>query len=139
VADQTPAAPGAGLLERDVELQAAERALDTLAAGPGGGLLVYTGAAGLGKTSLLARVCEAAAARKLLVLSARGGEQEQLSAFHVVRSLLLPLLRAVGEAEQRELLGGTRSWRSRWGWPTAATCRRHHRTRRACATAWTGW
>jgi hypothetical protein len=106
VADQTPAAPGAGLLERDVELQAAERALDTLAAGPGGGLLVYTGAAGLGKTSLLARVCEAAAARKLLVLSARGGEQEQLSAFHVVRSLLLPLLRAVGEAEQRELLGG---------------------------------
>ena len=74
---------------------------------PGERLLVFTGAAGLGKTSLLAEVRESAAAKGLLVLSARGGEQEQLSAFHVVRSLLLPLLREVGEAGQRELLG---SW-----------------------------
>ncbi|QMU76549.1 AAA family ATPase [Streptacidiphilus sp. PB12-B1b] len=109
MAEQTPTATGTGLLERDAELAAAERALDALAArsgGRGGGLLVYTGAAGLGKTSLLDRVHGGAAARGLLVLSARGGEQEQLSAFHVVRSLLRPLLGEVGEAGQRELLGG---------------------------------
>ena len=111
MAEQIPTATGAGLLERDVELLAAHQALDDLAnaggsTGPGGGLLVFTGAAGLGKTSLLARLRESATARRLLVLSARGGEQEQLSAFHVVRSMLRPLLDRVGEAARHEILGG---------------------------------
>ncbi|MHA6763407.1 ATP-binding protein [Streptacidiphilus sp. PAMC 29251] len=104
-------AGGAGLLEREAELGAARRALDSLAAGgfpaePGERLLVYTGAAGLGKTSLLAAVRRAATDRGLLALAARGGEQEQLSAFHLVRTLLRPLLAQVDEEQQRELLGG---------------------------------
>ncbi|MFC1420878.1 ATP-binding protein [Streptacidiphilus cavernicola] len=104
-------AGGAGLLERDVELGAARRALASLAAaeaptGPGEHLLVYTGAAGLGKTSLLAAVRRAATDSGLLALTARGGEQEQLTAFHLVRTLLRPLLAQVGEEAGRELLGG---------------------------------
>lgn len=110
MAEQKHAGDGR-LLEREAEIAAARRALDSLAAqaiptDPSERLLVFTGAAGLGKTSLLAAVQRSAAERKLLVLSARGGEQEQLSAFHVVRTLLRPLLAEVGPEGQRELLGG---------------------------------
>ena len=111
MAEQIQVAADAGLLERDAELQVAREALDGLAAAavPAESrerLLVFTGAAGLGKTSLLARIREEAAARKLLVLSARGGEQEQLSAFQVVRNLLNPLLAEVGEDARRGILAG---------------------------------
>ncbi|MFC1414910.1 AAA family ATPase [Streptacidiphilus sp. N1-12] len=111
MAERKYAAETGLLLERDSELGAARRALADLAAGagpsdPGGRLLVYTGAAGLGKTSLLAAVQRTATDSGLLALSARGGEQEQLSAFHLVRTLLRPLLARVGEQQQRELLGG---------------------------------
>jgi tetratricopeptide (TPR) repeat protein len=112
VVEQIPVSAGGGLLERDGELLVARQALVSLAGGgqpaePRERLLVFTGAAGLGKTSLLGAVREAATAQGLLVLSARGGEQEQLSAFHLVRSLLHPLLAEVGDAGRRELLG---SW-----------------------------
>ena len=111
MAEQGQLTAGAGLLEREAELQVARAALDSLAAaddpaGPRDRLLVFTGAAGLGKTSLLARVREEAAARRLLVLSARGGEQERLSPFQVVRNLLHPLLTEVGEEARREILAG---------------------------------
>jgi tetratricopeptide (TPR) repeat protein len=111
VAEQIQLTAGSGLLEREAELRVALAALDGLAAsaepaGPRERLLVFTGAAGLGKTSLLARVREEAAARRLLVLSARGGEQEQLSAFQVVRNLLHPLLAEVGEEGRRAILAG---------------------------------
>jgi hypothetical protein len=111
VAEQIQLAAGAGLLEREAELRFVRAALDSLAAAdtpvePHERLLVFTGAAGLGKTSLLVQVREEAAARRLLVLSARGGEQEQLSAFQVVRNLLHPLLAEVGEEARRAILGG---------------------------------
>ncbi|WP_042393582.1 ATP-binding protein [Streptacidiphilus carbonis] len=111
MAEQRHAGGGGVLLERGVELEAARGALDSLAASavparPGERLLVYTGAAGLGKTSLLAAVRQEAADRGLLVLAARGGEQEQLSAFHVVRALLKPMLAGLGEQQRRDLLGG---------------------------------
>ena len=101
-----------GLLERGRELRILGEALDSLAAdGPAAGiaerLLVFTGAAGLGKTSMVAEVQTQAEQRGLLVLSSRGGEQEQRSAFHVVRSLLRPLLAQVDAEGQRALLG---SW-----------------------------
>ena len=102
---------GGGLLERELELRTLGAALDSLAAdGPAAGigerLLVFTGAAGLGKTSMVAEVRARAEERGLLVLSARGGEQEQRSAFHVVRSLLRPLLAQVDAEGQHALLGG---------------------------------
>jgi len=96
-----------GLLEREAELRTIRDAVDSLAKGALGSLLVFTGSAGLGKTSLLAQVRPAAEERGFLVLSARGGERERSSAFHVVRGLLQPVLAAAGEAQRRALLG---SW-----------------------------
>ncbi|MEV6012533.1 AAA family ATPase [Streptomyces sp. NPDC051976] len=70
-----------------------------------GGLLVFAGSAGLGKTSLLQEVRRRTLARGFTVLSARGGEQEQGVAFQVVRHLLQPLLATGTEQEHRETLG----------------------------------
>ncbi|NUS13825.1 MAG: AAA family ATPase [Streptomyces sp.] len=106
------------LLEREVQLLAVEEALDELTgrradgsgydgAGRRGGLLAFAGAAGLGKTALLAEVCRQAAGRGCTVLSARGGEHEQHVAFHVARQLLQPHFAGAGEAEARAALG---SW-----------------------------
>ncbi|MFG3355404.1 ATP-binding protein [Streptomyces sp. NPDC048001] len=102
------------LLERDTELAAVDALLTELGApgagSPGrgnGGLLAFAGPAGLGKTTLLNEVRRRAVARGCTVLLARGGEQEQGVAFHVVRQLVQPLLAASSEREHRELLG---SW-----------------------------
>ncbi|WP_051940642.1 ATP-binding protein [Phaeacidiphilus oryzae] len=96
------------LLERETELGTIRESLAALASGSAAGrLLVFTGGAGLGKTRLLGELRRSAADTGCTVLSARGGEQEQRLAFHVVRSLLQPLLAAAGEAERRALLG---SW-----------------------------
>src|SRR5206468_4102427 len=46
-----------------------------------------------------------AAARGCTVLSARGGEQEQGVAFHVMRQLVQPAFAASPEAEHRRILG----------------------------------
>ncbi|WP_051944541.1 ATP-binding protein [Streptacidiphilus rugosus] len=98
------------LLERDIELAAVRAAVAELAEGRAGAgserLLVVTGAAGLGKTTMLAAVRRDAEAAGLLVLHSRGGEQEQGSAFSVVRGLLRTLLEESGEEGRRELLGG---------------------------------
>ncbi|MDQ0939049.1 tetratricopeptide (TPR) repeat protein [Streptomyces sp. V1I1] len=103
--------PGSGLLlERESELHAVTDALANLcgqkaARSNGGGLVVFTGAAGLGKTSMLAEVRRIALERGCGALFARGGEQEEGLAFHVVRRLLQPALAALSEVERRELLG----------------------------------
>ncbi|MFD7894866.1 ATP-binding protein [Streptomyces sp. NPDC059743] len=98
------------LLEREPELAAAARAVDTLCAEePSGGLLVYRGAAGLGKTALLSEVRRMATGRRT-VWSARGGETVTSVPFHVVRQLLLPAVTMAerdgeGAPDARELLG----------------------------------
>ncbi|SHM43036.1 ATP-binding protein [Actinacidiphila paucisporea] len=100
------------LLERETETAALEALLADLS-GPSqgaaalgtGGLLVFAGPAGLGKTTLLGEVRRRAMARGCTVLSARGGEQEQGVAFQVVRHLVQPLLATGTEAEHRETLG----------------------------------
>ncbi|WP_229848272.1 ATP-binding protein [Streptomyces melanogenes] len=101
------------LFERENELLLLEGMLDDLC-GAGaegdtgassGGLLAVSGAAGLGKTSLLAEVRREAVARGCTLLTARGGEQEQGVAFHVVRQLVQPVLAAAGESEHRRILG----------------------------------
>ncbi|MBO8187844.1 ATP-binding protein [Streptomyces spirodelae] len=106
------------LLEREAELAAVERAV-TLLCGTGipaapdngaasrGGLLAFTGAAGLGKTALLRETAAHVTARGGTVLYASGGEQEQEVGFHVVRRLLAPLRPALDERELRAELG---SW-----------------------------
>lgn len=103
----TPPEDSAGLplLEREPEIAAAAHAVEGLFADtPAGGLLVYRGAAGLGKTALLSEVRRMAAGR-CTVWSARGGETVTSVPFHVVRQLLQPALSRRGPDEIRELLG----------------------------------
>ncbi|WP_129772433.1 AAA family ATPase [Streptomyces sp. L-9-10] len=105
------------LLEREPELAAAANAVDALCGSKrSGGLLVYRGAAGLGKTALLSEVRRLATGR-CAVWSARGGETVTSVPFHVVRQLLQPALTATepvseavsgpadGPKDARELLG----------------------------------
>lgn len=71
-----------------------------------GGVLAFAGTAGAGKTALLGETGARAIARGCTVLRARGGEQEQECAFHVVRQLVQPLFATADENAHRELLGG---------------------------------
>ncbi|WP_371665077.1 AAA family ATPase [Streptomyces sp. NBC_01241] len=103
---------GKPLYERQNEVVAARNAVEGICAGGGdregkqGGLLFFSAAAGLGKTTVLAEVRRIATARGCTVLSARGGEQEHTVPFHVVRQLLQPILASCTEAERREIFGG---------------------------------
>lgn len=101
------------LFERDEELLLFDGMLNDLCgragegSAPNGGLLAIAGAAGLGKTTLVAEVRRKATARGCTLLAARGSEQEEGVAFHVVRQLVQPVLAASSEAEHRKILG---SW-----------------------------
>ncbi|WOI61369.1 ATP-binding protein [Streptomyces fradiae] len=101
-AERRPPAP---LLEREPELAAAAHAVEALT-GPGatGGLLVFRGEAGIGKTTLLAEIGRRAAGR-CTVLSGKGGETVTSVPFHVLRQLLVPALLPLPEARLRELFG----------------------------------
>lgn len=102
-------------LEREAELATAQAALEALTgrsatptATPAelcGGLLAFTGPAGGGKTTLLNEVRRRAAERECTGLFAKGVEQEQSLAFHMVRQLFQPLLASYSESERRETLG----------------------------------
>ncbi|MFE5867991.1 ATP-binding protein [Streptomyces roseifaciens] len=103
----------AALFERELELQAAEQAVQRLCgtATEGrprlGGLLLYSGEAGLGKTALLTETRRMAIeAGKCTVLFARGSESAQPVPFHVVRQLLQPVLAPMSESDRKEMLGG---------------------------------
>ena len=87
------------LLERAAELAAIGAAIDAACAGIGSVLLVE-GAAGIGKTRLLAHACEQAAAAGMTVLSARAAEYEDGYAWGVVRQLFEAELRSVSPGGQ---------------------------------------
>ncbi|MER6030068.1 AAA family ATPase [Streptomyces sp. NPDC001851] len=102
------------LIERRRELQALDTAFKELRRTTDGvprarhrGLLAFSGPAGLGKTALITQARERAAASGFTVLSGRGAETEQRSAFRVVRQLVQPWLARMEGAELRALLG---SW-----------------------------
>ena len=88
----TPAGP---LLDRAAELAAIAGAVDSAVAGAGSALLVE-GAAGIGKTSLLAQACAQAAAAGMTVRVAHAAEFEGGYAWGVVRELFQPEARARG-------------------------------------------
>ncbi|MEZ0068884.1 tetratricopeptide (TPR) repeat protein [Streptacidiphilus sp. MAP12-20] len=102
------------LYEREDSIGAGERALHRLRADAAagdtspGGLLLYRGRAGFGKTSLLNRLRAAANSERdgQLLLYARAGEQQTGAAFHVARQLLQPALAKMTETERRELFIG---------------------------------
>ncbi|GAB2849470.1 AAA family ATPase [Streptomyces deserti] len=101
------AAASASLWERDEEVAALTQAVDTLCADhqSSGGLLVFRGEAGLGKTALLAEARRIAEARGCTVWSARGGETLRSVPFNVVRQLLQPALVSMLPEEARDYLG----------------------------------
>ncbi|MEU7303299.1 AAA family ATPase [Streptomyces sp. NPDC007206] len=102
-----PAAASASLWERDAELATVTRALDLLCAdqSSAGGLLVFRGEAGIGKTALLAEIRRIAERRGCTVWSARGAETLRSVPFNVVRQLLQPALLSLLPEEAREYLG----------------------------------
>ncbi|WP_445397485.1 ATP-binding protein [Streptomyces sp. LE64] len=109
---------GAGsspLWEREAELGSVRAAIDLLCTqtprsvpsrpeSPGG-LLVFTGEPGVGKTALLDATRKAARDRGCAVWSARGGETLASVPFYVVRQLLKPALLSLSP-EEYDRLGG---------------------------------
>ncbi|WP_409328981.1 BTAD domain-containing putative transcriptional regulator [Trujillonella humicola] len=94
------APPGAEeLAERDRELAAIRAALDDLADGRPGVLLVE-GPAGIGKSRLLAEARRLAAERSIRVLAARGSPLERSFGFGAVRQLFEPELADAGRREE---------------------------------------
>lgn len=97
--------PSRPLYERDPELAAAAQAVDALCgAQAAGGLLIFSGEAGIGKTALLSEI-QAMAADRCTVWSARGGETVTSVPFHVVRQLLQPALDQFPTDDVRALFG----------------------------------
>ena len=95
--------PGpAQMIDRESELGLVAKALDEA---PGhGSLLVFEGAAGMGKSRLLAELGRAAREIGVPTLRARGGELEVGFRFGVARQLLEPRVSAAGPLERAELL-----------------------------------
>ena len=99
------AVPVDGLLEREVALARFDRVFDRVGVGAGA-VVVVQGAAGIGKSELLAAVRTRAQARGSAALSARGSEFEEEIAFGVARQLFEPMLRAASPGDRRRLLDG---------------------------------
>ena len=93
------------LHERDRETAVIVTALDAVAAGRGGAVVVE-GPAGIGKTSLLELGRDGARERALAVASARGSDLEAAYAWGVVRQLLEPRLRGMTPAARARTLSG---------------------------------
>jgi DNA-binding CsgD family transcriptional regulator len=85
------------LLDREVELGLISAAVASACGGAGAAVLVE-GAAGIGKTSLLALACEQAARAGMTVLAARAAEFESGYAWGVARQLFEPATRSAGLA-----------------------------------------
>lgn len=94
-----------GLFEREAQLARVDGLIEQTGSGLGG-VVVVQGAAGIGKTALLAEVQERAEARGFGILTARGSEFESEMAFGVACQALEPMLRGASASERRKLLAG---------------------------------
>ncbi|HST39331.1 MAG TPA: AAA family ATPase, partial [Conexibacter sp.] len=92
-------------LERDWEIGAVHDAIEAACASSGR-ILLLEGAAGLGKTQLLALTTRHAQERGMVVLRARGGELERQYPFGVALQLFEPYLTNAGARERRRVLAG---------------------------------
>jgi DNA-binding CsgD family transcriptional regulator len=96
---------GTALLERAEELAAVDAAIASAQSGAGK-LIVIEGAAGIGKTSLLAEGRARAADSGSVVLYARASELEADFSFGVVRQLFETLVATASEEQRSRLLAG---------------------------------
>jgi DNA-binding CsgD family transcriptional regulator len=96
---------GSALLEREGELRQIDTALASAAAGVGGTLTIE-GAAGIGKSRLLAYAAEQAHSIETRALEARGRELEAAFPFGVVRQLLERTVRGASPEARVGLLAG---------------------------------
>ena len=96
-------AVAAHLLERDHELEELDARIAAAAAGDGS-VVALEGAAGIGKSALLAAARSRAADAGMRVLTARGGELEQGLSYGVVRQLFDPPLLAMGPDRREGML-----------------------------------
>lgn len=94
---------GSGLRERSSELAALHDALERSRQGSGG-VVVISGAPGIGKSALLAAARGAAHDHR--VLTARASELEASFPMGLVRQLLAPAVGGAGEEERREWFEG---------------------------------
>jgi ATP/maltotriose-dependent transcriptional regulator MalT len=83
-----------GLIGRDREVYALTERIDA-ASGPGGGALLLRGAAGIGKSSLLAAARAHATAKRFQILAITGVQAESRLPFAGLHQLLRPVLRHV--------------------------------------------
>ncbi len=98
--------PAEGLLERELELQALERAVERACAG-NGGAVVIEGNSGIGKTTLLDHARERGAAGGMRVVTASGAELERNFPYGVVRQFFESFLFTVDADERARWLRGT--------------------------------
>jgi DNA-binding CsgD family transcriptional regulator len=95
--------PTVGLVERDAEIAHIEVLLDEASYGRGG-MLVFEGEPGIGKTALVQAAVSSASAAGMPVLAARGSELERGFAFGVLRQALERIV-----AKRQELFAGRAS------------------------------
>ena len=94
------------LFEREAERAALASAVERVATGDGGGLLMVLGEAGIGKTALLAVVADLARAAGIRAFRAAGPRLERDFGYGVVRQLLEGELRSRSPEERARLLSG---------------------------------
>lgn len=98
-------ASDSGILERDDDLSRCSVVLDggrTRA----GATIVIEGAAGIGKSELLTRLCAEAAVRGIAPLGVRGNQRDQTVAFGGVRTLLARWIAGHSPRDQQRLFRG---------------------------------
>jgi len=93
------------LLERQRELRVLSELITAACRGEAR-LVVVEGAAGIGKTRLLAAARAGGERTGMQVLKARGSELEREFAYGVVRQLFEPVVTEAGQTERGELLAG---------------------------------
>ena len=96
---------GPAILDRADELAAVGTLLDDIAAGVGG-VLVFEGPPGVGKTTLTAAAAGMAEVRGMAVLHATGSELESTFPFGGARQLFERMLAELGDGERARMLEG---------------------------------
>lgn len=130
-------AADSGILERDEDLNRCSAVLEDVPA-RAGATIVVEGAAGIGKSELLARVCAECAVRGIVPLGVRGNQRDQLLAFGGVRTLLRRWIAASARGSSSGCSPGPRHMRvCRWGYRSRTmVLQARPEPRRRCTGSW---